>query len=116
MTAENDVAGKDQPQFGRRELTQHAWIRVGRQQRLPCTIRDISLKGALLEFDGIAPYANRFRLIVDHKAFDIECDVRHRRSNALGVLFRMLERPMPAQLPQDGKQLAQGMRYLLSGE
>ncbi len=105
-----------QQPFGRRELTHHAWVQIGRRQKLPCTIRSFTPKGALLEFDCLPPPSNQFRLIVDHKAVDVECNVRHRQAKALGVNFEGFERPIAGQEAKSGQDLAQKMRYQLCGQ
>lgn len=79
---------KEKRQFGRRWLTCHAWIKINRRgEREACIVRNISERGALLEFHGAPPAANRFRLSVDNPAIDAECDVRHRTGTAVGVFF-----------------------------
>ena len=73
--------------FGRRRLICHAWVKVGRRQPFACVVRNISWQGALLEFDGEPPMANRFRLLIEDPYFEAECEVKHRRNNAVGVYF-----------------------------
>lgn len=68
-------------------MTCHAWVKANRQARRACVVVNLSHKGALLVFDGAPPAANTFDLIIDDPCFEAQCDVRHRRGNALGVFF-----------------------------
>jgi hypothetical protein len=97
--------------FGRRELAIHAWVQVGRR-REACLIRNISEQGALIEFESMAPRANQMRLIVDFEDFEVDCDVRHRTENAIGLYFRPRKVELPATRGQNGTELARQVREL----
>lgn len=83
-------------QFGRRQTIWHAWIKVAGREREPCIVRNFSITGALLEFEGAPPVAARFRLMIDAYRFEAECYVRHRSATGVGVYFDELALP---QLP-----------------
>jgi PilZ domain len=74
-------------QFGRRESAIHAVVLVGGRAPAHCIVRNFSERGALLEFN--APFAPpfRFRLVVDAKAVDVLCEVRHQTRHGVGVFF-----------------------------
>ena len=94
--------------FGRRELTIHAWVQFGRC-REACLIRNISEQGAPIEFETTAPRANQMRLIVD---FEVDCDVRRRTENAIGLFFRPPKVALPAARGPNGNELARRVRSL----
>ncbi len=98
--------------FGRRELTIHAWVQIGRR-REACTICNISDRGALIEFDGPVPYANTMRLIVDFEDFAVDCDVRHRTGTAIGVFFRPPKVMTAADRGLSGAEVAKRVRAML---
>ena len=79
--------------FGRRKTLWHAWIKVSGRGREPCVVRNFSTAGALLEFEGGSPTANRFRLMIDAFEFEAACYVRHRSKFGLGVYFDVLVEP-----------------------
>jgi len=97
--------------FGRRELTIHAWVQIGRR-REACLIRNISEQGALIEFETTAPRATMMRLIVDFEGFEVDCDVRHRKGNAIGLFFRPEKVALPVARGPDGTELARQVREL----
>jgi hypothetical protein len=97
--------------FGRRELTIHAWVQFGRR-REACLIRNISEQGALVEFETTAPHANQMRLIVDFEDFEVDCDVRRRTENAIGLFFRPPKVALPAARGPNGNELARRVRSL----
>lgn len=95
-------------------MTCHAWIYVERRQRIACIVRNLSARGALLEFADQAPFASRFRLVVEHPVFEAQCDVRHRTANALGVYFaEEEERITPT--TESTRRLVSEMRMRLEG-
>lgn len=81
-------------QFGRRRMTSHAWVYIGRRQPIACVVRNISRRGALLEFPDRPPTAESFRLVVEEPSIDARCEVRHRRGAAVGVYFVEAETPV----------------------
>lgn len=97
--------------FGRRELAIHAWVQIGRR-REACMIRNLSEQGALIEFDGAAPASNTMRLIVDFEDFEVDCDVRHRTGNAIGLYFRPPKRVAAPNSGPTGTELARQIREL----
>lgn len=97
--------------FGRRRLTIHAWVVLSRH-REPCVIRNLSERGALIEFDGVPPAANNMRLLVDFEDFDVECDVRHRSGSAIGLYFRPKKIELVADTGPTGNELARQIRAL----
>ncbi len=74
-------------QFGRRQTLWHGWVNVAGREREPCRVRNFSSAGALLEFDRAMPCAGRFRLTIEESGFEVDCSVRHRGRNGLGVYF-----------------------------
>ena len=98
--------------FGRRELTIHAWVQFGRR-REACTIRNLSDRGALIEFDGPAPSVNTMRLIVDFEGFEVDCDVRHRSGTAIGLFFRPPKVMTVADRGLSGAEVAKRVRAML---
>jgi hypothetical protein len=78
-------------QFGRRAGLWHAWVKVAGRDREPCIVRNFSQGGALLEFDGTPPVADRFILTIDRYNFTSDCYVRHRSATGIGVLFSLTE-------------------------
>ena len=95
--------------FGRRQMTVHAWVQIG-GQRVPCTLSNLSDRGALIEFDELAPQANRLRLYLDFQDFEVECEVKHRQATALGLLFCVPDRPVARRKPMTGEEMAQRVR------
>jgi hypothetical protein len=78
-------------QFGRRSVLWHAWVRVAGRDREPCIVRNFSQGGALLEFTGAPPVADRFTLTIDRYDFTSDCYVRHRSATAIGVFLSLTE-------------------------
>lgn len=82
-----DRRSDERRQFGRRQTLWHAWAKVAGREREACIVRNFSVVGALLEFTGAAPVADRLRLVIDAYGFEAECYVRHRSKLGLGVNF-----------------------------
>lgn len=83
-----DASGHgERRQFGRRQDNAHGWIVVEGRPRQPCTVRDISRAGARLDVDEPAWLPFRFRLIVDSRGIDTDCEIRHQQKTSVGVLF-----------------------------
>jgi hypothetical protein len=77
----------DRRQFGRRTTFLHAWIRIPGRPPLPCIVRNLSVKGALLELDVPDWLPYEFRLRIDASGFDVDCELRHKGKNGCGVMF-----------------------------
>lgn len=88
----NFGSGVEKRQFGRRQTHLHAWVSVPGRPRIPCLVKDISIGGALLAFDKVPsclPFC--FRLTIESTRFESACEIRHTRSNAVGVEFVPME-------------------------
>jgi len=77
--------------FGRRPVEWQGEIRLPCRPPLPCTVKNTSPAGALLEFDVSVYVPHRFRLSVADR-FETNCTVQHRAEGAVGVKF---DTPMP---------------------
>ena len=77
----------DRRQFGRRQTSLHAWITVPGRPRLSCVVKDISLGGALLQFDQPSWLPFTFQLTVEGTRFTSMCEIRHTSVNGMGVRF-----------------------------
>jgi len=73
-------------QFGRRESAIHAVAMFG-GRTAHCIVRNFSEGGALLEFNDSVTPPFRFRLIIEAKNVDVECEVRHQGKHGVGVSF-----------------------------
>jgi hypothetical protein len=51
-------------------------------------------------------------LIVDFEGFEVDCDVRRRTDNAIGLFFRPRKVELPAARGQNGTELARQVREL----
>ena len=74
--------------FGRRRAVWHAWIIPSSLQRLPCCIRNVSDRGALLELKVPEWLPASFDLFVDGPNLQLTCDLTHRGKHGVGVAFR----------------------------
>lgn len=74
-------------QFGRRIKNVHGWIRVAGRPKIPCTVRNVSPKGALLELDPPSWLPFRFELQLEPDLDIIHCEIRHVLQHAIGVMF-----------------------------
>lgn len=74
-------------QFGRRTTFLHAWIKIPGRPTMPCIVRNLSVNGALLEFDvpDWMPYS--FRLRIEASNFEVDCELRHKGDKGCGVMF-----------------------------
>lgn len=75
----------DRRVFGRRQTDIKAQVRIGNRV-VPCTIKDMSEGGALLEFANHIDLPQRLWLSWSEQA-EIVCEVRHTRRNTAGVQF-----------------------------
>jgi hypothetical protein len=74
--------------FGRRRAVWHAWIIPSSLQKLPCCIRNVSDRGALLELKVPEWLPATFDLFVDGPDMQLTCDLTHRGKHGVGVAFR----------------------------
>ncbi len=81
------TSGPEQRQFGRRQTNLHAWISVPGRPRLPCTVKNLSVGGALLALETPAWLPFNFQLTIEATRFVTMCEVRHHSSNSIGVRF-----------------------------
>jgi hypothetical protein len=79
--------GAERRQFGRRWSNVHGWVRVEGRPKMPCIVRNFSEGGALLELPWPCELPEFFRLSIDAIDFDIGCERRHAKPNAVGVRF-----------------------------
>lgn len=127
----NALRPSERRAFGRRESSIHAMARMSGRAFEPCIVRDFSDGGARLEFrTAVAPPA-KFRLVIEAKGFDAECEVRHHDGKSVGVRFiredagKSLDEAPPQRVTAPGKpqgtppgKLAEGWRAVsvVSGE
>jgi len=64
-----------------------------RGDKLPCTIRDMSLTGASLEISQAGAMPETFNLILPEDGLELRCHVVWRRGFRLGVTFEQPEQP-----------------------
>ena len=81
------TSGPEQRQFGRRQTNLHAWISVPGRPKLPCTVKNLSVGGALLELNTPSWLPFNFQLTIEATRFRTMCEVRHHSANAIGVRF-----------------------------
>lgn len=74
-------------QFGRRTTSIHGWIKITGRQRIPCMVRNISARGALLEVEGARSLPYKFALSIEPINFNSECEIKHRGDHSVGVFF-----------------------------
>jgi hypothetical protein len=74
-------------QFGRRQSTSTAWIKIPGRPRLACRVRDQTSKGALLELTVPAWLPFQFELLIEADHSLHQCEIRHSRPDRLGVFF-----------------------------
>lgn len=78
---------QERRQFGRRTVNMHGWVMIEGRPRIPCVVRNISVEGALLEFESPTWLPYYFRLVIDVSQFETECELRHQAPNSVGVRF-----------------------------
>ena len=86
--------------FGRRELRVHGVAYVPGRPPAYCTVRNLSEQGALLEFNEPLVTAQKFRLVVESKDFEVMCEARHHRRNTVGVLFDVVVEDVIRTIPR----------------
>lgn len=74
-------------QFGRRKTNLQAWIIIPGRPKMPCTVLDLSLGGALLGFQVPSWLPFNLKLVIESVKFTSWCEVRHQRADAVGVRF-----------------------------
>lgn len=77
----------EQRAFGRRESRIHAFVHISGRPPEPCIVRNYSDGGALLEIQGRLDIPAAFRLVIESKAVDALCEVRHVNDRLVGVQF-----------------------------
>lgn len=85
MLKRNDFAEKRQ--FGRRATNSQAWIKIAGRPTIPCTVRDVSDGGAMIETEPDVWLPFSFRLITADGQVDRICEIRHQRGIRYGVEF-----------------------------
>ena len=73
--------------FGRRASTIEAHVLLRGRDAVPCTVRNYSETGALLEFGETPGATQLLRLIIQQPRLEIMCQVRHRSAHGVGVTF-----------------------------
>jgi len=76
----------DRRQFGRRQSSIIAWVRVRGRPRIPCRNVNVSELGALIEFETIEALPKVFLLSVDGGE-EVCCEARHSKGYRVGVEF-----------------------------
>ena len=74
-------------QFGRRQSNVHGWIKAPGRPAMPCVVRNLSEKGALLECEAPRLLPFRFELVMASSGVHYACEVRHCLDRAVGVTF-----------------------------
>ncbi len=77
----------DRRGFGRREVTIHAFAHIAGKRPEPCTVRNLSDGGALLDLAVTLAPLSVFRLVIEAKDIDSLCEVRRQDGTATGVRF-----------------------------
>jgi hypothetical protein len=62
-------------------------VRVVGRPRIPCTVRNISPKGALLELEPPDWLPFSFELLLEPDLNIVRCEIRHVLPHAIGVMF-----------------------------
>jgi hypothetical protein len=75
------------PQFGRRNLYFHGMIHPRSRSPIGCVVRELTSVGAKLVVAPSTRLPNRFRLIVEAKGIDIDCDVTALGEGGVDVRF-----------------------------
>lgn len=73
--------------FGRRETLIHAIVRIAGRPPEPCIVRNVSAHGALLELPSGLELPEQFRLVIEARGVDVQCQPRRRNGNQIGVEF-----------------------------
>ena len=81
-------------QFGRRTVFKPAIIMQERQDRIDCTVIDISQGGARIQYHKVGELPDEFTLIIEEDDMVVECRVAHRQASSIGVQFMRLPRKL----------------------
>lgn len=73
--------------FGRRETSFTGWIRLPGWSSRVCTVRNVSIGGALLECEHPMTLPFKFELHIPIVNTTYACEARHRSANTIGVEF-----------------------------
>ncbi len=69
------------------ECNKSAIIQITREQRIACTVLNVSQSGALIGLSLPQILPQRFELLVAEDLFQAECDLRHQNGKRAGVMF-----------------------------
>lgn len=81
------VMQQERRQFGRRQTALHAWIKIAGRPPVACVVRNLSVNGALLEFDVPEWMPFEFQLVIEAGRFEVDCELRHKGNSGCGVMF-----------------------------
>ena len=74
-------------QFGRRQSFLHGWVKLPGRPAVTCTLRDISVGGAMLVFDSPQGLPYGFLLTIEGTGQVFGCEIRHHNGARVGVQF-----------------------------
>jgi len=74
-------------QFGRRNLFFHGMIHPPSRSPVGCVVRELTSVGAKLVVAPLSRLPKRFRLVVEAKGIDADCDVTALADGAVDVRF-----------------------------
>lgn len=81
------ASGIERRQFGRKVTNIAAQAIAPGRAGVACTIRNISLGGARLQFSRPFTARGTFRLLADNNKLDVQCVIRHQDETGAGVEF-----------------------------
>jgi hypothetical protein len=81
------VEGAERRTAVRRDVTIAAKVGFRDLSPIPCTVKNVSPMGALLEFKDDILLPNKFRIIIESMSFWADCEVRHQKGRHAGVMF-----------------------------
>ena len=96
-------------QFGRRQSFLHGWVKLPGRPAVTCTLRNISVGGALLVFDQPQGLPFGFLLTIEGTGQVFGCEIRHHYGTRVGVQFvdvATVQDQERGQLDSGGKQPA----------
>ncbi len=73
------------PQFGRREEFFYAAIMARGRPPIPCLVRDLTPTGARVIVQAVLPPS--FRLVIEVKGFESDCEIVARTQDSVEVRF-----------------------------
>jgi hypothetical protein len=74
-------------QFGRRKTSLGGWVCIRGRPKVPCSIHNLSVTGALLALEVPKWLPYRFKLTIDGSELPYSCEIRHMKPHFIGVLF-----------------------------